>query len=76
MIFDDHAYDEGVGLDVPVGPLQFSAQGWRDRARAELKPGDLVVPVGTKGDQTDPNDQGRVLDWMEPTTEVVSVALT
>jgi hypothetical protein len=59
------------GFDVPVGPLQFSTQGWRDNARAELKAGDLVVLVGTKGDQTDPKDQGRILGMMEPTTEVV-----
>ena len=55
----------------PVGPLQFSTQGWRDRARADLKPGDLVVLVGTKEDPTDPSDQGRVLGMMEPTTEIV-----
>jgi hypothetical protein len=59
------------GFDTPVGPLQFSTQGWRDRARADLKPGDLVVLVGTKDDPTDSNDQGRVLGMMEPTTEVV-----
>lgn len=58
-------------FSVPVGPLQFSNQGWRDRARADLKPGDLVVLVGTKGDQTDPSDQGRLLGIMEPTTEVL-----
>lgn len=59
-------------FSVPVGPLQFSTQGWRDRAKALLKPGDLVVLVGTKGDPTDPGDQGRVLGMMETTTEVVS----
>jgi hypothetical protein len=32
-----------------------------------------VVLVGTKGEQTDPEYQGRVLGMMEPTTEVVSV---
>jgi len=59
------------GFDAPVGPLQFSTQGWRDNARAELKAGDLVVLVGTKGDPTAPKDQGRILGIMEPTTEVV-----
>ncbi len=46
-------------------------KGWRDRARAELKPGDLVILVGTKGEPTDKDDQGRVLGMMEPTTQVV-----
>jgi hypothetical protein len=59
------------GFSAPVGPLQFSTQGWRDNARADLKPGDLVVLVGTKGHPTDLSDQGRVLGMMEPTTEVV-----
>ena len=60
------------GFDVPCGPLQFSTAGWRDRARRVLKPGDLVVLVGTKGTETDPRLQGRALGIMEPTTEVVS----
>jgi hypothetical protein len=37
-----------------------------------LKPGDLVVLVGTKGPETSSEKQGRVLGMMEPTTEVVS----
>ena len=59
------------GFHTPVGPLQFSTQGWRDRARADLKPGDLVILVGTKTENTDPDERGRVLGVMEPTTEVV-----
>ncbi len=38
------------GFSPPVGPLQFSSDGWRRNAREVLKPGDLVVLVGTKGD--------------------------
>jgi hypothetical protein len=59
------------GFSVPCGPLQFSKEGWRDKARAELQPGDLVVLVGTKGEQTDKECQGRVLGIMEPTTHLV-----
>ena len=59
-------------LDPPVGPLQFSTQGWRDWARADLKPGDLVILVGTKTGNTDPSERGRLLGMMEPTTKVVS----
>jgi hypothetical protein len=61
------------GFDVPCGPLEFSTNGWRDRARHNLRKGDFVVLVGTKGEQTDPDSQGRLLGMMEPTTEVVSV---
>ncbi|MBI2715009.1 MAG: hypothetical protein HYX37_11240 [Rhizobiales bacterium] len=60
------------GFSVPCGPLQFSTKGWRDGAREVLKPGDLVVLVGTKGDQTDLEFKGRALGIMAPTTEVVS----
>jgi hypothetical protein len=59
------------GFSDPEGPLQFSTQGWRDRARAELNSGDVVVLVGTKGDETDPRDRGRLLGMMEPTKEIV-----
>jgi hypothetical protein len=59
------------GFSVPCGPLQFGTEGWRARARSELKPGDLVVIVGTKGPQTQSVEQGRLLGIMEPTTEVV-----
>ncbi len=58
------------GFDVPSGPLQFSTNGWRDRAREILQPGDLVALVGTKGEQTAARSQGRLLGMMEPTTEV------
>jgi hypothetical protein len=59
------------GFGEPCGPLQFSMEGWRDRARDELAPGDRVILVGTKGEPTDKDDQGRVLGMMEPTTQVV-----
>lgn len=59
------------GFGDPCGPLQFSTEGWRTRARAELRPGDLVVIVGTKELPTQPSEQGRLLGIMEPTTEVV-----
>ncbi len=59
------------GFGEPCGPLQFSMEGWRDRARAELKPGDLVILVGTKGEPTDERSRGRVLGMMEPTTQIV-----
>jgi hypothetical protein len=58
-------------FDVPVGPLQFSTRGWRDRARQMLKGGDLVALVGTKGEPTADTDRGRLLGIMEPTTELV-----
>lgn len=59
------------GFGVPCGPLQFSTRGWRDRARKEISPGDLVVLVGTKEPPTADEDQGRLLGIMEPTTEPV-----
>lgn len=59
------------GFGEPVGPLQFSLQGWRDRARRELKDGDLVVLVGTKGEPNVEADQGRLLGITEPSTEPV-----
>jgi hypothetical protein len=59
------------GFGIPCSPLQFSTEGWRARARTELKPGDLVAIVGTKGPRTQPAEQGRLLGIMEPTTKVV-----
>lgn len=59
------------GFGEPCGPLQFSMEGWRDKARADLNPGDCVVLVGTKGEPTEEDDRGRVLGMMEPTTQVV-----
>jgi hypothetical protein len=59
------------GFSEPVGPLQFSTEGWRDRARRSLRPGDLVVLVGTKGPPTVDDERGRLLGVMEPTTEPV-----
>lgn len=59
------------GFGEPCSPLQFSTEGWRNRARAELQPGDLVILVGTKGESTDEAEQGRVLGMMEPTTQIV-----
>lgn len=56
----------------PCGPLQFSAEGWRRSACKILADGDLVVLVGTKGNETDKEERGRLLGIMEPTREVVS----
>lgn len=60
------------GFSVPSGPMQFSVNGWRTRAQGMLKPGDLVVIVGTKGIETLEEEQGRLLGIMEPTRHVVS----
>jgi hypothetical protein len=60
------------GFDAPCGPLQFSLNGWRENARKMLKPGDLVVIVGTTGDETAPDERGMILGLMEPTTIIVS----
>src|SRR5437764_160781 len=60
------------GFGVPSGPLQFSIAGWRDRARSTIQPGDLVVIVGTLGEETAPDERGKILGLMEPSTEVVS----
>lgn len=59
------------GFSEPCGPLQFSTTGWRDRARSLLQPGDKVAIVGTQGLPTDPEEQGRILGLMEPSTQVV-----
>jgi hypothetical protein len=59
------------GFGSPSGPLQFSTTGWRDQAREALRPGDLVVLVGTKEPPTAEDDRGRLLGIMEPTTEPV-----
>lgn len=59
------------GFGVPVGPLQFSTEGWRDRAREVLKDGDLVVLVGTKGEPTAESNRGLLLGILEPTREPV-----
>lgn len=60
------------GFGTPSGPLQFSHRGWRERARDMLRPGDLVVIVGTMGDETLPEERGMILGLMEPTTSIVS----
>jgi len=59
------------GFGIPVGPLQFSTSGWRDRARELLSDGDIVVLVGTKGPPTMEDERGRLLGLMEPTLEPV-----
>lgn len=59
------------GFGEPVGPLQFSTEGWRSRAREQLKDGGYVVLVGTKGTQTRDEEQNAILGMMEPTTEPV-----
>lgn len=60
------------GFSTPSGPLQFSQRGWRDRARAMLQPDDLVIIVGTMGEETLPEERGMILGLMEPTTTIVS----
>lgn len=62
------------GFSPPIGPLQFSTEGWRDRARSMIKPGDEVLLVGTKGERTAEADRGRLLGLMLPTTEPVMSA--
>lgn len=59
------------GWDAPVGPLQFSTNGWRENAVDQLQPGDRVVLVGTMGDQTPDDMKGRLLGVMEPSREPV-----
>lgn len=59
------------GFEEPCGPLQFGLKGWRDRARKLLQDGDLVVLVGTQGDETAKDERGRLLGIMEPTREIV-----
>ncbi len=53
------------GFEVPAGPLQIGQEGWRDRARDLLRPGDLVVLVGTQGNQTPPDQRGKIIGLME-----------
>ena len=60
------------GFRSPAGPLQFSQRGWRDRARQILEAGDLVAIVGTMGDETDPEERGKILGLVEPSGEVVN----
>ena len=59
------------GFGEPAGPLRFGLRGFRDRACEELQEGDLVVLVGTTGDQTAEKERGRLLGLMEPTTNPV-----
>ncbi|MDR3511033.1 MAG: hypothetical protein P4L73_05330 [Caulobacteraceae bacterium] len=59
------------GFGEPVGPLQFSTEGWRQRARSQLQPGDTVALVGTMGPETQADEHNRLLGLMEPTTEPV-----
>lgn len=49
------------GFASPSGPLQFSQRGRRERAREALRPGDLVVIVGTVGEETDLEERGKIL---------------
>jgi hypothetical protein len=60
------------GFSSPSGPLQFGLGGKRESARQVLKPGDLVAVAGTKQEPTAPQDYGRLLGIMEPTTEPVA----
>lgn len=60
------------GFDIPCGPLVFNSEGWRDNSAKKLKAGDRVILVGTKGEDTAPEDQNRVLGMMEPSQQPVS----
>jgi hypothetical protein len=60
------------GFSEPVGPLQFGLSGYRDGAIKLLKPGDLVVLVGTLDEPTPEDEWGKLVGMMEPTTEPVS----
>jgi hypothetical protein len=46
-----------MGLQRTLRPSAIPLRGWRARARAELKNGDVVVIVGIKGQQTQPAEQ-------------------
>jgi len=60
------------GFSSPCGPLQFSTNGWRNNARDILSDDDLVVIVGTKGEETREDERGRILGLMQPSRHVVS----
>lgn len=45
----------------PAWPMTFASKAARSHARKVLSEGDLVFTVGTKGEPTAPQDQGRVL---------------
>lgn len=45
----------------PAWPMTFASKAARSHARKVLTEGDLVFTVGTKGEPTAPQDQGRVL---------------
>jgi hypothetical protein len=60
------------GFASPSGPLQFSQNGRRDSALHRLRPGDLVVIVGTMGEETAPDERGKILGLMEPSDVTVS----
>ncbi|MGO1076292.1 GIY-YIG nuclease family protein [Inquilinus sp. CA228] len=59
------------GFDAPCGPLQFGERGRMVAAMQVLRPGDLVVIVGTQGKETAEADRGKILGMVEPTTESV-----
>jgi hypothetical protein len=60
------------GFDNPCGPLVFGIAGWRDNAIRQLRRGDRVILVGTKGEETVEADRNRVLGMMEPSTTPVA----
>jgi hypothetical protein len=60
------------GFGVPGGPLQFSTPGARDTARTVLRPGEVVVIVGTQDEPTPERQQGKILGLVEPTNIPVS----
>jgi hypothetical protein len=60
------------GYDAPSGPLQFSESGAMRTALNTLQPEDRVVIVGTQGEETAPEDQGKLLGLMGVAPETVS----
>jgi hypothetical protein len=62
------------GFDNPSGPLVFNSAGWRANSAQRLQPGDRVILVGTKGEETPEADRNRVLGMMEPSTVAVATS--
>ena len=54
------------GFNPAVWPIvSFSLDGNRDNLLRESRPGDLVLFIGTEGEETEPDDRGRLLGLAE-----------
>jgi hypothetical protein len=54
------------GFDPAVWPIvSFSLDGNRNRLLRDSSPGDLVLFIGTEGEETEPDDRGRLLGLAE-----------